>query len=147
MTMRVKTFAAIKSACIVLHPSVVLAAQETFGEAVEAITGLEWALVIILSLLSGGTALLIKISGIVNGAPPDALVPKIRSLPLMASSHMAGSLLVGVLSFFIAAHLGFPGLLVGFFVPALSFGGARAAEAIFQSTINRHFPAPPKDQS
>lgn len=143
--MRVRTLQKLITAMSALYPLSALAAQLTFGDAVEAITPLEWALVVVLSTLSGGTALLIRISNVVNNAPPDAVIPPIRNMPLMASAHMCGSLLVGLMSFFVSAHLGFPGLLIGFFVPAMSFGGARAAEAIFLSTVKRHFPVE-KDQ-
>lgn len=136
---RVKTLAFIKAGVACLWPASVWAASQTFGQAVEKVTLLEWVLVLVLSSLSGGTALLIKISAQINNAPPDALVPPIRNLPLLAAAHMAGSILAGFMAFFAAAHMGMPGLLVGLIVPAISFGGAKACEAIYRKTINHTF--------
>lgn len=118
-----------------LWPSSALAASLTFGAAVETITPLEWTLVLVLTTLSGATALLIRVSGQINDAPPDALVSPIRNLPLLIAAHMGGSLLAGLMAFFSAAHFGLPGLLVGFFVPAVSFGGAKACEYISKRVI------------
>lgn len=136
---RVRTVAACKTFAILAWPSSVLAAQLSFGEAAGAVTALEWGLVLILSLLSGGTALLIKVSSKINDAPPDSLVPPIRNLPLLVAAHMAGSVLAGFMSFFAAAHLSMPGLLVGLIVPAISFGGAKACEVIYRKTLNSTF--------
>jgi len=136
---RVRTVAGLKACAVAIWPPSVIAAQLTFGQAVETITGLEWLLVLVLTTLSGGTALLIRISAQINDAPPDAIVPPIRNLPLLIAAHMGGSWLAGLMGFFSAAHFGMPGLLVGFFVPAISFGGAKACEYIYNRTIGSSF--------
>lgn len=136
---RVRTIATLKAIAVLVWPPSVLAAQVTFGEAAEAVTLLEWVLVLVLSSLSGGTALLIKVSGQINDAPPDSLVPPIRNLPLLIGAHMAGSILAGFMAFFASTHLSMPGLLVGLIVPAISFGGAKACEVIYRKTINSTF--------
>lgn len=146
---KAKTLITLKTVALGLWPPTVLAAQLTFGEAVERVTALEWALVALLSTLAGVTALLIRLSDLANNTPPDQEIPPVRSPALLVSSHMMGSWLVGLLAFFGSAHFGMPGLLVGFFVPAVSFGGARAAERIYLATVGRAFPlpqAPGKDQ-
>jgi hypothetical protein len=136
---RVRTLAILKANAVLLWPPSVLAAQLTFGQAVEGITALEWTVVLVLSTLSGGTALLIRVSAQINDAPPEAVVPPIRNLPLLVAAHMCGSWLAGLLGFFAAAHFGMPGLLVGFFVPCMSFGGAKACEYIYNRTIGATF--------
>ncbi|RYF54976.1 MAG: hypothetical protein EOO27_22305 [Comamonadaceae bacterium] len=136
---RVRTLAALKAFGVAAWPPSVIAAQITFGQAVEKITSLEWMLVLVLTTLSGGTALLIRISAQINEAPPDAVVPPVRNLALLIAAHMGGSWLAGLMAFFSAAHFGMPGLLVGFFVPAVSFGGAKACELIYNRTIGSTF--------
>lgn len=145
---RVRTLATLKAIAILIWPPSVIAAQLTFGQAVEAITALEWVIVVVLSTLSGGTALLIRVSSQINDAPPDAIVPPVRNLPLLIAAHMCGSWLAGLMAFFGAAHFEMAGLLVGFLVPAISFGGAKACEYIYNRAIGSTFgrlPAPRSD--
>ena len=136
---KVRTLATLKAVALCIWPPSVIAAQLTFGQAVETITAIEWLLVLVLTTLSGGTALLIRVSAQINDAPPDAVVPPVRNLPLLIAAHMGGSWLAGLMGFFSAAHFGMPGLLVGFFVPCISFGGAKACEYIYNRTLGSTF--------
>lgn len=144
--MRARKYVVALRALMLLWPPSLLAATATFGQAVGAIERIEVILVFLLSTLSGVTAFLIRYSRRINETPLDSELPPIRNLPLLISSHMAGSWLAGIMAFFSAAHWGMPGLLVGFFVPAVSFGGAKACEVIYTATIGR-FPGytPAKD--
>lgn len=134
---RARQLLVLSRALVLLWPPSLLAATLTFGQAAGQIERIEVILVFLLSTLSGVTAFLIRYSKRINETPLDADLPPVRNLPLLVASHMAGSWLAGVMAFFGAAHWGMPGLLVGFFVPAVSFGGAKACETIYTATIGR----------
>ncbi len=136
MTIR-RLIAIIRAILICIWPAAILAAPLTFGQAVEQVTGFEWVLVLVLTTLAGVTALLIKISGIVNDTPIGLEVPAIRNPYLLVSAHMFGSWLAGLMAFFVASHYGMNGLLVGFFVPGVAFGGAKSCELFYNNFIKK----------
>lgn len=100
------------------------AVQLTFGESVARITPLEWFIVAFLSILSGLTSLLMKVSNEINGNPPRT----IKHPFIYGGSHMLGALLAGLMAFFGASQFGFYGFSIGMFVPAFAFGGAASCQ-------------------
>lgn len=134
-----RIIAMVKLLLCLLWPAAVMAGPLTFGQAVQQITSLEWMLLAVLTTLAGVTALLIRVSAHVNDAPDGTVAAPIRNLYLLVSAHMCGSWLAGIVSFFMAAHLGMPGYLVGFFVPIMSFGGARTLEILYNKYVRDRF--------
>jgi hypothetical protein len=121
----------------------VAAAPATFGQAVAAVTMLEWLLVAVLSTLAGITALFIRISAAINDAPPDQAIRPIRNIWLLVGAQMCGSWLAGLCGFFVASQFGMAGLLVGFWVPMCAFGGAKLLELAYNKFIKSKFDAMP----
>jgi len=132
-----------KAVVAAMWPMAVAAAPLTFGQAVERVTGLEWLLVVVLSTLAGVTALFIRISAHINDVPADKPAPPIPNVWLLVSAHMCGSWLAGLVGFFLAAHVGMSGLLVGFFVPMCAFGGAQFLELVYNKFVKSKIGALP----
>ncbi len=115
---------------------VVRAATLSFDEAVAQITLRESLLLGVLMTLAGVTALLFRISNQVNAGRDDSGSMKpIRNLPLLVGAHMCGSWLAGICGFFLASHFDMPGLMIGFFVPMVSFGGAKSLELMYNKFV------------
>lgn len=136
-----RVIATIKFFLYLLWPAAVMAGPLTFGQAVQQVTGLEWMLLAVLTTLAGVTALLIRVSAHINDAPDGVVAAPIRNLYLLVSAHMCGSWLAGIVAFFLAAHLVMPGYMVGFFVPIVSFGGARSLEVLYNKYVRDRFGA------
>lgn len=131
-----KILAFLKVAILCCWVPSVRAAQLTFDEALQQITLREALLLSLLMTLAGVTALLFRISNQVNAGIEGAGPMKpIRSLPLLVGAHMCGSWLAGILAFFSASHFEMPGLMVGFFVPLVSFGGAKSLELMYNKFV------------
>ena len=116
-------------------PTAAVASQVTFGQAMQAITGLEWALVFMFSTLAGATALLMKFSAHVNAVSPGQPVPPMRNPWVLSFSHMLASWLAGLVGFFIATNGGMNGLYVALFVPMCAFGGAKTHEMFWKQKV------------
>lgn len=131
-----KVIALLKLLILFCWATSAYAAQPTFDQALSQITLRESILLVVLMTLAGVTALLYRISNHVNagmdGAKP---VAPIRSLPLLVSAHMCGSWLAGICAFFLARHYEMPGLLLAFFVPIVSFGGAKSLELLYNKFV------------
>lgn len=134
--MRIRHLKNIVRFLVIAWPASVLAATMTFGQAVGQIERVEVILVFLLSTLAGVTSFLISYSRRINDTPIDADLPPIRNFPLLVGAHMTGSLLAGIVAFFFAAHW-MPGLLIGFFVPAMAFGGAKALAGFFSAASSK----------
>lgn len=134
--MRVRHLKNLIRFLVIAWPTSVLAATVTFGQAVGQIEKIEVILVFLLSTLAGVTAFLISYSKRINDTPIDADLPPIRNFPLLVGAHMTGSWLAGIAAFFFAAHW-MPGLLIGFFVPTMSFGGAKALAGFFNAAASK----------
>lgn len=119
-------------------PLAVYAVPLTFGESVSRVTPLEWFLVAFLSVLSGLTSLLMKVSNEVNGNPPRT----IRHPFIYGGAHMFGALLAGVMAFFGAAQFGFVGFTIGMFVPAAAFGGAASCQWFMKKMMGSSMSVP-----
>jgi len=114
---------------------VVRAATLSFDEALAQITLRESLLLGVLMTLAGVTALLFRISNQVNAGGDDKPMKPIRNLPLLVGAHMCGSWLAGICAFFMASHFDMPGLMIGFFVPMVSFGGAKSLELMYNKFV------------
>lgn len=124
-----------------IWPCAVAAAPATFGQAVAAVTLLEWLLVVLLSTLAGITALLIRISAAINDAPHDQAIQPIRNIRLLVCTQMFGSWLAGLCGFFVASEFRMAGLLVGLWVPMCAFGGAKLLELAYNKFVKSKFDA------
>lgn len=136
-------FVLTKAVLWLIWPCAVAAAPATFGQAVAAVTMLEWLLVALLSTLAGVTALFIRISAVINEAPSDQAFKPIRYMWLLVCTQMFGSWLAGLCGFFVASHFGMAGLLVGFWVPMWAFGGAKLLELAYNKLVKSKLDALP----
>jgi ABC-type uncharacterized transport system permease subunit len=131
-----RILAFLKILLLCCWPPAAWAATLTFDQALAQITLRESLLLCVLMTLAGVTALLFRISNQVNaGIDGDVPMKPIRSLPLLVSAHMCGSWLAGICAFFLASHFDMPGLMVGFFVPMVSFGGAKSLELMYNKFV------------
>lgn len=56
---------------------------------------------------------------------------------------MCGSWLAGICAFFMASHFDMPGLMIGFFVPMVSFGGAKSLELMYNKFVAERLSSAP----
>lgn len=111
---------------LLLWPPVVFAAGLTFDQSIRAITGatvLGWLL---LSTLSGVTALFYRF---------DRELKRTKRLPnpgVFVVAHMTGSWTMGLVAYFSGESLGAPGLATAISIIVFSFGGAAALERLVE---------------
>lgn len=107
----------------IFWPGVAVASQLTLGQAMNGVTIYEWGFVFFLITLGGLASLLQRISDLANEALEKGSPLKFDfSLNVMILSHLTGSWLAGLVSFFWAQHQQMPGFYIGLFVPLMSFG-------------------------
>lgn len=138
----------------ILWPAVALAAANTFESTVLGVGWVSWLVVVVLSTLSGLTALLNRVRAEIataeaNGTP----IPPLR---VFVASNMLGSLLAGLFMFFLCEHWDAPGFLEAAAIIGASYGGARFIERIMEGAVDqivskfaqffgvppRHYPPP-----
>lgn len=127
---------ATKVALVILWPTCAWAAAITFGQSMSSIPPLAVLMTIVLSTLSGITALLhaMKQEYEKNAA--------IARLWLLIASKLFGSNMAGLLMFFFGESLGLDDAKQAMAIIAAAFGGTWFIERVLQSFTNTIAPEP-----
>ena len=118
----------------ILWPAVAVAAANTFESTVLGVGWVSWLVVVVLSTLSGLTALLNRVRTEI--AEAEANGTHIPPLRVFIASNMLGSLLAGLFMFFICEHWDAPGFLEAAAIIGASYGGARFIERTAEGAVD-----------
>lgn len=118
-------------------PGIAVASQVTLGQAMGEVTFFEWGWVFFLISLGGIASVLHRISTVADAGFKAGIPFKFDfNVKMMVVSHVVGSWMAGLISFFWAQHQLMPGFYIALFVPVMSFGSIqtiRMMQSVFFS--------------